>query len=128
MLPVAVLFGSLVGFSLGLTGGGGAIFAVFLLVYGLGVPALVTFSGMGIQRAIGTSLLIITLVSASGTASHLLTGKHLSLETPSVFTLGSIAGLFAGSWLAQRLAGPALQKVFATASVAVASYVILCTF
>ena len=68
------------------------------------------FSGMGMQRAIGTSLLVITLISASGTASHLLAGKDLSLATAGVFTAGSIAGLFAGSGLAQRLAGPALQK------------------
>lgn len=92
------------------------------------VPALVMFSGMGIQRAIGTSLLVITLVSASGTASHLLAGKDLSLVTAGVFTLGSIGGLFAGSWLAHRLAGPALQRVFAAAIVLVALYVIFRTF
>ena len=97
-------------------------------VFGVGggfiiVPALVMFSGMGLQRAIGTSLLVITLISASGTASHLLAGKDLSLTTAGVFTAGSIAGLFAGSGLAQRLAGPALQKVFAAAIVLVALYV-----
>ena len=37
MSPLSLIFGALVGFSLGLTGGGGAIFAVPLLVYGLGV-------------------------------------------------------------------------------------------
>ncbi len=85
------------------------------------VPALVMFSGMGIQRAIGTSLLVITLISASGTASHLLAGKDLTLSTAGLFTLGSIAGLFAGSGLAQRLAGPTLQRVFAAAIVLVAT-------
>jgi uncharacterized membrane protein YfcA len=35
--PLSLIFGALVGFSLGLTGGGGAIFAVPLLVYGLAV-------------------------------------------------------------------------------------------
>jgi uncharacterized membrane protein YfcA len=88
------------------------------------VPALFMFSGMGMQRAIGTSLLVITLISASGTASHLLAGKDLSLTTAGVFTGGSIAGLFVGSALAQRLAGPVLQKVFAAAIVVVAIYVI----
>lgn len=34
---LSVIFGAIVGFSLGLTGGGGAIFAMPLLVYGLGV-------------------------------------------------------------------------------------------
>lgn len=92
------------------------------------VPALVMFSGMGIQRAIGTSLLVITLISASGTASHLLAGKDLTLSTAGLFTAGSVAGLLAGSALAQRLAGPTLQKVFAAAIVIVALFVMLRTF
>jgi uncharacterized membrane protein YfcA len=91
------------------------------------VPALVMFSGMGIERAIGTSLLVITLISASGTASHLLAGKDLTLATAGVFTAGSIAGLFGGSGLAQRLAGAALQRVFAAAIVVVALYVMVRT-
>ncbi len=36
---LSLLFGLVVGFALGLTGGGGSVFAVPLLVYGLGVPA-----------------------------------------------------------------------------------------
>jgi uncharacterized protein len=91
------------------------------------VPALVMFSGMGIQRAIGTSLLVITLISASGTASHLLAGKDLTWETAVVFTAGSIFGLFVGTWFAQRLAGSVLQKVFAAAIVFVACYVLFRT-
>jgi len=91
------------------------------------VPALVMFSGMGMQRAIGTSLLVITLISASGTASHLLTGKDLTLSTAGLFTVGSVAGLFAGSGLAQSLAGPTLQRVFAAAIVVVALFVMVRT-
>ena len=34
---LCIIFGAMVGFSLGLTGGGGAIFAVPLLVYGLAI-------------------------------------------------------------------------------------------
>jgi hypothetical protein len=37
MLPVSILFGSLVGFALGLTGGGGSLLAVPLLVDGLAI-------------------------------------------------------------------------------------------
>ncbi|MGD9649096.1 MAG: sulfite exporter TauE/SafE family protein, partial [Pirellulales bacterium] len=91
------------------------------------VPALVVFSGMGIQRAIGTSLLVITLIGASGTASHLLAGKELTLSTAGIFTLGSLAGLFAGAGLANRLAGPVLQRVFAAAIVVVAVFVMVRT-
>lgn len=91
------------------------------------VPALVSFASMGMQRAIGTSLLIVTLVSISGTTSHLLAGKELSLIKAGLFTSGSLVGLFLGSWLAQRLAGPTLQRVFAISIILVASYVILRT-
>jgi uncharacterized membrane protein YfcA len=117
--------------------------AVLLVIVGLGagvlaglfgvgggfiiVPALVLFSGMGMQRAIGTSLLVITLISVSGTASHLLAGKDLSLATAGMFAAGSIVGLFAGNGLAQSLAGPTLQKVFAAAIAAVAIYVVFRT-
>lgn len=114
---------------LGLVGLGAGVLSGMFGVGGgfIIVPALVMFSGMGMQRAIGTSLLVITLISGSGTVSHLLAGKDLSLATAGVFTAGSIAGLFAGSGLAQRLAGPTLQKVFAAAIVAVALYVIFRT-
>ncbi|MFY8201720.1 MAG: sulfite exporter TauE/SafE family protein [Pirellula staleyi] len=89
------------------------------------VPALITFSCMGMQRAIGTSLLVITLVSISGTASHLIAGKELSLSTAGLFGVGSLAGLFLGGSIAHRLKGPTLQRVFAVAILFVAIYVIL---
>lgn len=110
--------GLLTGILSGLFGVGGG----FIIV-----PALVLFSGMGIQRAIGTSLLVIALVSVSGTLSHLAAGRDLSLATAGLFTVGSVGGLFVGSWLGQRLAGPALQRFFAAAIVLVAVYVIVRT-
>jgi uncharacterized membrane protein YfcA len=114
---------------LGLVGLGAGVLSGMFGVGGgfIIVPALVMFSGMGMQRAIGTSLLVITLISISGTVNHLLAGKDLTLATAGLFTAGSIAGLFAGSGLAQRLAGPILQKVFAAAIVVVAVYVIFRT-
>lgn len=119
--PCAMLLG-FVGFSSGMLSGMFGVGGGFIIV-----PALVVFSGMGMQRAIGTSLLVITLISTSATASHLLAGRDLSLSTAAVFTTGSIAGLFAGSGLARRLAGPILQKVFAVAIVMVAVFVIVRT-
>lgn len=119
--PCAALLG-LVGLGAGVLSGMFGVGGGFIIV-----PALVVFSGMGMQKAIGTSLLVITLISASGTANYLLSGKELSLATAAVFTASSIAGLFAGSTLAQRLAGPVLLKVFAAAIVVVAVYVIVRT-
>ena len=89
------------------------------------VPALVAFSGMSMQRAVGTSLLVITLVSLSGIGGYLATGRELPLELVWLFAAGGIGGLFGGAWLAQRLAGPRLQRVFAAAIVLVAAFVLL---
>jgi uncharacterized protein len=119
--PCALLLG-VVGLAAGVLSGMFGVGGGFIIV-----PALVVFSGMGMQRAIGTSLLVISLVSAAGTASHLLAGKDLPLATAGLFTAGSIGGLFAGSALAQRMAGPVLQKIFAAAIVLVALYVIFRT-
>lgn len=89
------------------------------------VPALVAFSGMEMQRAIGTSLLIITLISAMGIAAQFVGGVTAPWSVTLPFLLGSVAGLFAGTALASRLAGPHLQRVFAAAIVAVAVFVII---
>ena len=88
------------------------------------VPALVTFSGMGMQRAIGTSLLVITVISLTGIATQFLRGGVVPWQTTLSFLLGSIAGLLAGNALAKRLAGPRLQQIFAAAIVLVGIFVI----
>ena len=91
------------------------------------VPALVLFSGMAIHRAVGTSLLVISLVSISGVASHLFSGRTIPLDTTLFFVVGGVVGMFLGMLAGRRLSGPALQKVFAVAIVAVAVFVIVRT-
>ena len=110
----------------------GVLTGVLSGLFGVGggfviVPALVLFSGMAIHRAVGTSLLVITLVSASGVASHLWAGRDIPIETTLYFIVGGVLGMFAGIWASRYLSGPALQKVFAVAIVAVAIFVILRT-
>ena len=89
------------------------------------VPALVQFSSMGMQRSIGTSLLIITLVSISGVATHPVAGTDLPIATAAIFSLGSVGGLFAGSRLSRKFSRAVLQKAFAIAILIVAIYVAL---
>lgn len=108
--------GLVTGFLSGLFGVGGG----FLIV-----PALITFSRMGIQRAIGTSLMVISLVSVSAVTSYLVSGSPLPLKTILLFATGSVAGLFAGAGLATWLSGPRLQRLFALAILLVASWVVL---
>ena len=80
---------------------------------------------MGIHRAVATSLLVIALVSASGVASYLAAGRPLplALDRP-------VPGRGArrdGTRVApgRRLGGPGLQKLFASAMVAVAAFIVL---
>lgn len=89
------------------------------------VPALVIFSGMGIHRAVSTSLLVIALVSASGLSTHLWAGRNCSLELVGLFAAGGVGGMLVGTALVRRLSGPALQRGFAVAMVAVAAYMIV---
>ena len=88
------------------------------------VPALVLFSGMGIHRAVATSLLVIFLVSVSGVSSYLASGNEISISTTLQFLVGGFVGMFVGGWMAKRLQGPTLQRLFAGGVVLVAAFVI----
>ena len=108
----------------------GVLTGVLSGVFGVGggfiiVPALVLFSGMSIHRSVGTSLMVVALVSVSGVASQLWAGRAIAPVITALFVIGGIAGLFTGQQIGRRLSGPALQKVFVVAILAVAVFVIL---
>ena len=109
------IVGLLVGLLSGLYGVGGG----FLIV-----PALVTFAAMGVPRAVGTSLLVMTLVGISGVSAHAFAGREIPLPIAGGFVAGSIPGLFLGSAIGRRLTGPLLARLFAIAIVLVAAFVI----
>lgn len=88
------------------------------------VPALVIFSGMSMSRAVGTSLLVISLVSVSGVASQLWAGQRMSVEITTLFVIGGMSGLWCGQSVAHRLSASALQRVFSVAILIVAIFVI----
>ena len=64
---LAIASGSVVGFSLGLVGGGGSILAVPLLVYVVGLD--------NPHIAIGTSAIAVALNAVSNLAMHARSGK-----------------------------------------------------
>jgi uncharacterized membrane protein YfcA len=108
----------------------GMLTGVLSGVFGVGggfviVPALVLFSGMSIHRAVGTSLMVIALVGASGVTSQLWAGRGIEPVVTVLFVVGGIAGLFGGQQIGRRLSGPVLQKVFVVAILAVAVFVIV---
>lgn len=92
------------------------------------VPALVLFSGMSIHRAVGTSLMVVALVSVSGIAAQLVAGRTISPSLTLTFIAGGILGLFAGRQIGRKLSGAGLQKVFAVAILLTAVFVIVRNF
>jgi hypothetical protein len=80
---------------------------------------------MSIHRAIGTSLMVIALVSVSGVLSYILGGRSLPFTQAGLFVSGGIIGLFLGQSMASRLPGPALQRVFSVAILAVAAFMLV---
>ena len=82
---LALALGSIVGISLWLTGGGGSIFAVPLLIYGMGI---------GIREAAGLSLVAVGVTALIG---GLLKIREKSINFPAALAIG-IPGMIAAPW------------------------------
>ncbi|MBI1246255.1 TSUP family transporter [bacterium] len=102
-IALAVLFGCIVGFALGLTGGGGGVFAVPLLVYGLGVSP---------KEAVLISLAAVGGTAISGAFPRLLR-KEIELRTGLVFAIAGMLGAPVGAFLSSFLPGQVLLGLFA---------------
>jgi hypothetical protein len=102
--------GILVGFVLGLVGGGGSILAVPLMVYLVGVRSP--------HIAIGTSALAVAANAAIGLANHARLG-HVKWRCAIVFALSGIAGAAIGSTLGKAFDGQKLLVLFALVMIAV---------
>lgn len=96
--------GALVGFVLGLVGGGGSILAVPLMVYLVGVPAP--------HVAIGTSALAVAVNAGTGLANHARAGT-VKWRCAAVFAGAGVAGAAAGSTLGKNVDGQRLLFLFA---------------
>lgn len=111
--------GLAVGVLTGLVGVGGG----FLIV-----PALVILGGLSMRLAVGTSLAIITLTSASGFFKYLDVLSETSLVvdwgTIALFVAIGTAGTFLGKLISSRLNQHILQKAFAAFLLAMAAFVL----
>jgi uncharacterized membrane protein YfcA len=88
------------------------------------VPALVLGGGMSMRRAVATSLVVITLVSAAGVMAYLVADRPLALSRVGLFVFGGIVGMWLGTQLGRKLSGPHLQQGFAVALILVAAFII----
>lgn len=104
--------GALVGFSLGLIGGGGSILAVPLMVYVVGVPEP--------HVAIGTSAIAVAANAAINLSNHARGGTVVwSVALP--FAVAGIAGAFSGSLLGKMIDGHKLLALFSLVMLVIAA-------
>jgi uncharacterized membrane protein YfcA len=96
--------GALVGFSLGLFGGGGSILAVPLMVYVVGVP--------NAHVAIGTSAIAVAANAAVNLSNH-ARGGTVVWSCALMFAAAGIVGAFAGSIFGKMMDGQKLLALFA---------------
>jgi len=103
-LVLAIFSGTLVGFSLGLIGGGGSILATPLLLYVVGIqdPHL----------AIGTSALVVSASAAGNLGGHAKHG-HIRWKPAFAFALVGVVGTFSGSTTGKNFPGDHLLFLFA---------------
>jgi len=104
--------GSLVGFALGLLGGGGSILAVPLLVYVVGVKDT--------HVAIGTSALAVSANAFANLISHARAGT-VKWPCAIVFAAAGIGGAALGAWLGRHVDGQHLLFLFGLVMLAVAA-------
>ena len=79
---LTVLYGTVIGFALGLTGGGGSIFAVPLLIYGLGAD---------VREAVGISLAAVGATALFGAVNRWRAGL-LEFRTGLLFAAAGMIG------------------------------------
>jgi uncharacterized membrane protein YfcA len=103
--------GMLVGFSLGLVGGGGSILAVPLMVYVVGVPDA--------HVAIGTSAVAVAANAAMNLSYH-ARGGSVRWSCALTFAGAGIAGAFAGSIVGKMIDDHNLLALFALLMLAIA--------
>jgi uncharacterized membrane protein YfcA len=102
--------GALVGFVLGLVGGGGSILAVPLMVYLVRVPQP--------HVAIGTSALAVAANAAMGLVSHHRIG-NVKWRCAALFAVAGIVGAAIGSTLGKAFDGQKLLFLFALVMIVV---------
>ena len=96
--------GLIIGLLSGLIGVGGG----FLIV-----PTLLFITQVSMRQAVATSLLIITLISATGFFSFVASSPMVDWPLLAKICLGGLIGMLGGHLIADKIAGAQLQKIFA---------------
>ncbi|RAI54647.1 sulfite exporter TauE/SafE family protein [Roseicella frigidaeris] len=108
---LSVASGSLVGFSLGLIGGGGSILAMPLLLYVVGLR--------NVHLAIGTSAVSVAVNAFANLVPHARAG-NVCWASAAVFAATGVLGAVAGSSVGKAVDGGKLLAMFAVLMLVVA--------
>lgn len=110
-LVMGVISGGVVGFTLGLVGGGGSILAVPLMVYLVGVRDP--------HVAIGTSALAVAANALIGLTNH-ARKRNVKWRCAAAFAIAGVLGAWFGAMLGKAMDGQQLLALFALLMLVVA--------
>jgi uncharacterized protein len=110
LFSLSILFGGLVGFALGMTGGGGSLLAVPLLVYGLSIAP---------REAFGVSLAAVGATALVGVVPRIRAGQ-VEVGTAVLFAVAGMFGAPLGTWTAGMIPETVLLTLFAVLMLVVA--------
>lgn len=110
MNTLALLGAALIGLSLGLTGAGGSIITLPVLVYLAGLPP---------EEAVGLSLFVVGAAALVGAVQRLRSGE-IHLKAVLMFAISGMAGAAGGARLTPLVSGRVLMIIFAVLMLAVA--------
>ena len=110
MSILASIAALIMGFVLGLLGGGGSILSLPILVYLVGVET---------KSAIATSLVVVGVTALIGLVSHARSG-NVAWRVGAIFGGFAMLGAYGGGWLASFVPGPILLALFAVLMVVTA--------
>jgi uncharacterized membrane protein YfcA len=110
-----LVIGVLVGVVTGILGAGGG----FLIV-----PALTLLVGLSMPVAVGTSLVVIAMNTASGLAAH-LTSVAIDWRLAAAVTVAAVAGSLVGGRFSSRIHPETLRRAFGWFVLAMAAFILV---
>ncbi len=110
MNTLSLLGAALIGLSLGLTGAGGSIITL---------PVLVYLAGLAPKDAVGVSLFVVGSAALVGAIQRILAGDF-HLKAAVMFALSGMVGATGGAYLTPLVSGRVLMLIFAGLMVLVA--------
>ena len=113
---IIVIEGLVIGLVTGLVGAGGG----FLII-----PMLVLFGGLSMKKAIGTSLMIISLKSLIGIIGDFQLSLNIDWPFLLSFSCFSLFGMFIGLYISRFMSGEKLKKIFGYFILSIAVFIFL---